>query len=428
MGLERRSVRVFAVSILLASLVLMGSGVLASGAASASPSSCYPPGSTSCTGTLKVTPGTVVRGGTVTITGQGFAAGANVTINVCNIKKFTTVASDVGLLGQIDASITMPDNAPLGACKFTATGLGTNKQTLTLTTTVIVKSASQTGTLKVTPSTVVRGGTVTITGKGFTAGAKVTINVCNIKKFTTVASKVGLLGQILASITMPDNAPLGACKFTATGPATNSQTLTLTATVTVKTVLTGTLKVTPSTVVRGGTATITGKGFTAGANVTINVCNIKKFTTVASNVGLLGQILALITMPDNAPLGACKFTATGLATNSQTLTLTATVTVKSASKTVLTLSATKVTYGDEQVEQLSLTVSPEFAGPTPTGKVSISESKTTLCVITLSSGKGSCSLSAKEIKTAGTYRLVATYGGSLKVAGSFTMETLTVVE
>jgi hypothetical protein len=94
-------------------------------------------------------------------------------------------------------------------------------------------------------------------------------------------------------------------------------------------------------------------------------------------------------MPDNAPLGACKFTATGLATNSQTLTLTATVTVKSASKTVLTLSATKVTYGDEQVEKLSVTVSPEFAGPTPTGKVSISESKTTLCVITLSSGKGS---------------------------------------
>jgi hypothetical protein len=276
---------------------------------------------------------------------------------------------------------------------------------------------------------VVRGGTVTITGQGFAAGANVTINVCNIKKFTTVASDVGLLGQIDASITMPDNAPLGACKFTATGLGTNKQTLTLTTTVIVKSASqTGTLKVTPSTVVRGGTVTITGKGFTAGANVTINVCNIKKFTTVASNVGLLGQILALITMPDNAPLGACKFTATGLATNSQTLTLTATVTVKSASKTVLTLSATKVPYGDEQVEKLSVTVSPEFAGPTPTGKVTIGESKTTLCVITLSSGKGSCSLSAKEIKTAGTHHLVATYGGSLKVAGSFTMETLTVVE
>ena len=61
MASVRLTVRVFAVSILLASLVLMGSGVMASGAASASPSSCYPPGSTSCTGKLTAIPSTVVR-------------------------------------------------------------------------------------------------------------------------------------------------------------------------------------------------------------------------------------------------------------------------------------------------------------------------------------------------------------------------------
>jgi hypothetical protein len=149
MASMRLTVRVSVVSILLASLVLMGSGVMASGAASASPSSCYPPGSKSCTGTLKVMPSTVVRGEKFTISGSGFNAGAKVRINVCNIRKFTTVASkkstrvasNVGLLGQIDVSITMPHNAPLGACKVTATGLGTNKQTLTLTTTVTVKLA-----------------------------------------------------------------------------------------------------------------------------------------------------------------------------------------------------------------------------------------------------------------------------------------------
>jgi hypothetical protein len=211
---------------------------------------------------------------------------------------------------------------------------------------------------------------------------------------------------------MPHSAPLGACKVTATGLGTNKQTLTLTGTVTVKSApQTGTLKVMPNTVVRGATVIITGKGFTAGADVRINVCNVKKFTTVASNVGLLGQIDVSITMPHNAPLGACEFTATGLGANKQTLTLTTTVTVKSAAtKTVLKLSAAKVTYGDEQVELMSVTVSPEFAAPTPTGKVTISEGKDKppVCTITLLSGKGSCGLTAKELKTAGTYHIVAT--------------------
>jgi hypothetical protein len=110
------------------------------------------------------------------------------------------------------------------------------------------------------------------------------------------------------------------------------------------------------------------------------------------------------------------------------LTLTGTVTVKSASETVLKLSPAKVTYGDEQVEVMSVKVSPEFAAPTPTGTVTISQGKASLCTITLLSGKGSCGLSAKEFKTAGTYKLVATYGGSSKFAGSFTKETLTVVK
>ncbi len=202
---------------------------------------------------------------------------------------------------------------------------------------------------------------------------------------------------------------------------------------------TGTLKAVPSTVVRGGTVTITGKGFSANAAVSINVCNVKKVTTAAFNVGLfVGQIYAQITMPHNTPLGACKFTATGRGANKQTLTLTTTVTVKSATTTVLKLGCQPkivcdplvVTYGDEQVELMSVKVLPEFPAPTPTGKVTISEGKDNppLCVITLLSGKGSCGLTSKELKKAGTYHIVGTYGGSLTFVGSFARETLTVVK
>jgi hypothetical protein len=90
---------------------------------------------------------------------------------------------------------------------------------------------------------------------------------------------------------------------------------------------------------------------------------------------------------------------------------------KATSKTVLKLSATKVTYGDEQVLHLSVAVSPQYSGSPPTGRVTIRESTTTLCTTSLSGAKGSCTLSAKKLK-AGTYNVVVAYGGSTNFKGS----------
>ena len=66
---------------------------------------------------------------------------------------------------------------------------------------------------------------------------------------------------------------------------------------------------------------------------------------------------------------------------------------KATTKTVLNLSANKVTYGHEQVENISVTVSPEYPGTVPTGSVTISG---TDCHITLAAGKGSCTLSSAK--------------------------------
>ncbi|MFZ2057200.1 MAG: Ig-like domain-containing protein [Acidimicrobiales bacterium] len=92
-----------------------------------------------------------------------------------------------------------------------------------------------------------------------------------------------------------------------------------------------------------------------------------------------------------------------------------------------------MTYGDEGVEHLSVTVSSELTGLRPAGTVKVKESTTTLkplattvCVITLKSAKGSCTLSAKKLPV-GTYDFVATYGGSANFKGSTSAkETLTV--
>jgi Bacterial Ig-like domain (group 3) len=100
------------------------------------------------------------------------------------------------------------------------------------------------------------------------------------------------------------------------------------------------------------------------------------------------------------------------------------VTVKATSTTVLALSVTTVTYGDEQVETLTVTVSSHFAG-TPTGTVTIKASQKKLCVITLSE-EDSCTLAATQLNT-GTHDVAAHYSGTTEFkASTSSTETLTV--
>ena len=82
-----------------------------------------------------------------------------------------------------------------------------------------------------------------------------------------------------------------------------------------------------------------------------------------------------------------------------------------ASSTTLKLSASKTTFGHEQVETFSVTTSPNYLGVPPSGRVAVKAASTTLCSLTLSSGKGHCLLSAKTLAV-GSYRLNAAYSGS----------------
>ena len=165
----------------------------------------------------------------------------------------------------------------------------------------------------------------------------------------------------------------------------------------------------------GFTATVstTGDGTKSVTSNSKGVCSVSGFTV--SYVGI----------------GTCRLTAhvalgTGFAAangTAQTFSVG-----RATTKTVLKLSAKKVTYGHEQAEHLSVTVSPQHPGTTPTGTVTVKTPTGALCAITLSSGKGSHALSAKRLKV-GTYHLVATYGGSSKFASSASATgTLTIVK
>lgn len=97
-----------------------------------------------------------------------------------------------------------------------------------------------------------------------------------------------------------------------------------------------------------------------------------------------------------------------------------------ATSTALAVSATRITYGREQSERLSVTVKAKSG--TPAGKTTVKAGTVTVCVITLKSGKGACTLTAKRLKP-GTYHLVASYPGTARFAGSVSArKTLTVAK
>jgi len=73
------------------------------------------------------------------------------------------------------------------------------------------------------------------------------------------------------------------------------------------------------------------------------------------------------------------------------------------------LSATKVTYGAEQHERISVAVKSVLGG-SPTGQVTVKAGGTKIRVMTLTSGKGTYTLAAASL-VGGTVKLTASYAG-----------------
>ena len=88
-----------------------------------------------------------------------------------------------------------------------------------------------------------------------------------------------------------------------------------------------------------------------------------------------------------------------------------TITVARArSATSLTLSRGRVAYRRERHERLTVAVK-LATGAVPSGTVAVAVGHTTLCVITLRTGRGSCVLRNRQLKR-GTYRIRAAYRGN----------------
>jgi Bacterial Ig-like domain (group 3) len=94
--------------------------------------------------------------------------------------------------------------------------------------------------------------------------------------------------------------------------------------------------------------------------------------------------------------------------------------------TLIGLSTGTVHYGREQAERVAVKVVTAHLG-IPTGRVVVWAGTKAVCVIPLTSGKGSCLLTAKELRT-GTYHLVARYSATAPYAQSTSVARTLVVK
>lgn len=107
-------------------------------------------------------------------------------------------------------------------------------------------------------------------------------------------------------------------------------------------------------------------------------------------------------------------------------TVTSLAVTRASTKTTLTASATKVTYGHEQSERLSVVVAPRYPGSQPTGKVTIKHGSATVCTISLSAGRGSCTLASKALAV-GTNYVVASFDGDTRFTASSSARAKVIV-
>jgi hypothetical protein len=124
--------------LLAVGLLTVGTVALTSGPAFAKTASGCPEGN-QCGG-ISSSSGSSPPGGSVTLTGHGYTPGTVVTIDVCGLETLTVLANSSG---NFTITIKIPNSATPGStCVITATGKGSNGQSLTTSTSVVVTSGS----------------------------------------------------------------------------------------------------------------------------------------------------------------------------------------------------------------------------------------------------------------------------------------------
>jgi hypothetical protein len=225
--------------------------------------------------TLNTPSTTAAPGVSVPLTGAGFAPGEPVELFLNNgAAAVTTSASGAGTFGPV--ALPLPGSLSTGSASVLAYGT-TSHQFATLSITIANPAIS------LTPSAVSPGSQVAINGTGFAAGEVVLIRFNGAVIGTTNADSLGNFGGFL--FTVPSGTAGGSYSVSATGSISAHPA---NATLTINTVAppsAPTISLSPSTVVRGSSVSVTGTGFVPGETVTMYFNNALAQSTTANSGG-----------------------------------------------------------------------------------------------------------------------------------------------
>lgn len=263
---------------------------------------------------IAVLPNTIAPGHSVSIEGSGFTAGATVRLSA-TVPLYgggsRTISQDVQTNsdGSFSSHMTIPGQAAAGSLIIVAAGPNGQSKGAVSIQHVAARIA-------IAPTPLRPGSTATVTGTGYPAGDRVTIDI-SVKlsdgstRVLTGTVAADSHGQFTASISIPAGVVAGAYTVVAKSADTGRTPSTR-----LQVAVAGKIALQPATISPGGTTTVNGQGFSGGVSITVSA-NVALYgggsKTVSTSVrtNSSGAFAAKLGIPGAAAAGAATVIAKG---------------------------------------------------------------------------------------------------------------------
>jgi hypothetical protein len=247
--------------------------------------------------TIAISPTTAAANSSVTVSGTGWPANGNLQVYLgpINGNGFLCYASaDAG--GAFSKSCTVSPYLAQGTYTATATDFSITSTGNQVTVTPVI---SYTSPVYANPTNPVQ-----VVGFTFAASSNLTVKLGSVAVTPSVTSS-DTIGRVNFSFNVPSGTAAGATTITVTDSATppNSASIGFT-------IYNATISVSPTTVSRGGSVTVSGSGWPAasGVGVAVNIGPAFICFVYGDASGVIAPTTC--TVPSNAPTGAFDVVAT----------------------------------------------------------------------------------------------------------------------
>ncbi len=274
-------------------------------------------------------PAQAAPGSTIAVSGSGFAANETVDVFLSTSAAAETTAGAQGTFGPV----SLPVSSSLATGTYPLVAYG-KSSTGSAVTQVVVSPAVPTPlpvTVAVVPGTVQAGNSIVLSGSGFSPNEKLTIQLGTTTIFTTAADLSGNFSGL--SYAIPVTMAAGTYPVTVYG-ATSSRMASASLTVTTGAI--AAIAAVPQSARPGDSVVITGTGFLANENVAVS---------------LGSSVVAHATADAGGTFRSGPFAVPELAAGDYTLKATGAGSGRTATATLIVLTAPHATVQPNSVEQ-----------------------------------------------------------------------------